>query len=42
MICTYNEIYGFFKCALISLGGTFILLTILSVIVIFLFSIGRK
>jgi hypothetical protein len=42
MVCTYNDIYGFFKCGLISIGGTFLLLTILSVVVLFLFSITKK
>lgn len=42
MVCTYNDIMGFFKCVAIQLGGAFLLLTILTIIVLFLGFIGRN
>lgn len=42
MVCTYNDISGFFKCAAIQLGSLFIVLTIMGIVVLFLFSISNK
>ena len=42
MICTYSDVSGYLKCAAIQLGGAILVLTIMGIVVLFLFSISNK
>lgn len=42
MVCTYDSLSGFFKCLAIGFGGAIITLTIMGIVVLFLFSISNK